>query len=199
MTTNIKVFLLETTDTERRELRRYATGPCSCKNYPASYHDASVALDIAPYDKSERHWPRDDPRWPRFCECGYEFEPEDPWQLFTRRLYVRADTGEQLTLNEAPVGACWFAEWYAEHPAYRGSDGRTLVVMTPGGEWIVDSRASNCTRPNENEHKCWVRHGRPEDGSLHVDKNGLTCEAGAGSIVCGAYHGFLHNGHLTNC
>jgi len=48
-------------------------------------------------------------------------------------------------------------------------------------------------------HRCWVRHGRPEDGTLHVDKNGVTCAAGAGSIVAGNFHGFLHGGFLTSC
>jgi hypothetical protein len=48
-------------------------------------------------------------------------------------------------------------------------------------------------------HFCWVRHGRPEDGNLHVDKNGQTCSAGGGSIDTGKWHGFLHNGELNPC
>jgi hypothetical protein len=40
-----------------------------------------------------------------------------------------------------------------------------------------------------------VKHGTAPN--LHVDKAGLTCQAGAGSILCGNYHGFLHNGELT--
>jgi len=64
---------------------------------------------------------------------------------------------------------------------------------------MIDSRASNCTMPDDNAHRCWVRHGRPEDGTLHVDKNGLTCAAGGGSILAGNYHGFLHHGHLVEC
>ena len=35
------------------------------------------------------------------------------------------------------------------------------------------------------------------DGTLHVDKNGVTCAAGAGSIALPNLHGFLHNGHLA--
>jgi hypothetical protein len=49
---------------------------------------------------------------------------------------------------------------------------------------------------DDNIHRCWVRHGRPEDGTLHVDKAGNTCRAGAGSIDTGKWHGFLHNGEL---
>lgn len=78
-----------------------------------------------------------------------------------------------------------------------GPDGRTLFVVTPGGVWNVDERASNCTLPNDNEHYCWVRHGIPP--MVTVDKVGKTCAAGAGSIMMGKYHGFLRNGKLTNC
>jgi hypothetical protein len=40
-----------------------------------------------------------------------------------------------------------------------------------------------------------VRHGEPPQ--ITVDKRGLTCHAGAGSIALGSYHGFLHNGVFT--
>ena len=46
-------------------------------------------------------------------------------------------------------------------------------------------------------HKCWVRHGEPPN--VHVDKNGVTCNAGAGSIAYPGFHGFLHNGHIVGC
>jgi len=146
--------------------------------------------------------PHDDPRWPKKCEhCDYVFAEEDPWQLFTDRIYRRLDTGEETTLRDAPVGACWNASWLTEidGPWFRGPDGRCLYVRTPGGDWCPDHRASNCTLPDDNQHKCWVRHGRPEDGTLHVDKNGLTCAAGAGSIGQKTWHGFLHNGELVQC
>jgi hypothetical protein len=95
-----------------------------------------------------------------------------------------------------PPGACYFLEDdYCEGP-----DGLSLIVVTPTGHWHVDSRASNCTLPDDKEHRCWVRHGHPSpghpDGPLHVDKNGLTCAAGAGSIQMRDWHGFLHHGEL---
>ena len=78
-----------------------------------------------------------------------------------------------------------------------GDDHRSLVIKCPDGhDWMIDLRARNCTMKDESTHHCWVRHGRPEDGTLHVDKNGLTCDAGAGSIDTGTWHGFLHNGEL---
>lgn len=122
----------------------------------------------------------------------------------------RPDTGEEQRLvQEFAPGAMWYSLWLerqykagrrtpnskgstAWHP---GPDGRILSVLTPGGVWIIDSRASNCTLPYDNEHHCWIRHGTPP--MITVDKNGNTCQAGAGSIQCGPYHGFLRNGELV--
>lgn len=108
------------------------------------------------------------------------------------RLWKRVDTGEERMLRDFPAGAMWFADWLEDF--HVGPDGRCLVVKTPGGDWVIDSRASNCTLPNDKEHKCWIRHGTAPD--ITVDKNGKTCAAGAGSIGIGTYHGFLRNGHL---
>ena len=46
-------------------------------------------------------------------------------------------------------------------------------------------------------HKCWVRHGDPRTGIVTVDKNGVTCGAGAGSIATRGWHGFLREGMLV--
>lgn len=74
-------------------------------------------------------------------------------------------------------------------------DGRWLVVRLPNGhDWCIDSRCNNCTRPNDNAHRCWIRHGEPPN--ITVDKNGVTCSAGGGSIQSGDFHGFLRNGVL---
>ena len=113
--------------------------------------------------------------------------------------WKRLDTGEIFeSQDKLPPGAMWFAPWYKElGPEYNAPDGTSLLVITPGGAWMIDSRASNCTKPDDNIHKCWVRHGvAPE---ITVDKNGNTCNAGAGSILCGGYHGFLRNGYLEQC
>ncbi len=50
--------------------------------------------------------------------------------------------------------------------------------------------------PNDRHHRCWVRTGSPEDGTLTVGKSGVTCKAGAGSIDTGTYHGMLTSGHF---
>jgi hypothetical protein len=113
----------------------------------------------------------------------------------------------------------WFADWMlvegSDH--YRGPDGHCLVVRCPDGhDWNVDSIASNCDSPCKNcrvpykdhkyetckryedsrPHKCWVKSGDVRAGTVHVDKNGVTCGAGAGSIQTSKWHGFLDNGFL---
>jgi hypothetical protein len=90
-------------------------------------------------------------------------------------------------------------EWHGlprRQKSYHFTDGDHLVVVCPNGyTWDIDSRASNCTMPYDYNHRCWVRHGDPP--KITVDKNGVTCAAGAGSILAGDYHGFLQNGILT--
>jgi len=143
-----------------------------------------------------------------------------------RKLFdvARTDTGEVVRtgLNSmwGPVGAMWFERYVSEHrptgpddwnhsyliqpdadakrePSYTFVDGWHLIVITPGGQWNIDSRASNCGSPYDYKHRCWVRHGQPPN--ITVDKDGVTCVAGGGSIQCGSYHGFLRNGELTDC
>ena len=126
--------------------------------------------------------------------------PGDPLERFHR-----PDTGEVFArLGDCPPGAMWDARWMVDGHACGGyflgganeQDGRWLVVRLPNGhDWCIDSRCSNCTKKDDNTHRCWVRHGEPPN--VTVDKNGNTCDAGAGSILSGDYHGFLQNGSLT--
>jgi len=123
--------------------------------------------------------------------------------------WIRADKStDEVWPNphSAPPGAMYFAEWYhyrsrqEGEPIVYGFDWDNqftppLMVVTPGVIWDIDSRASNCTRKNDKTHRCWCRHG--EAPNITVDKFGDTCSAGAGSIQCGNYHGFLQNGFLT--
>jgi hypothetical protein len=206
MSAPIRCFLLTDTNFYCLSLRRYRSdwredvpkNPCPL---PQSYHDVSVILEpkleLAEQPASgddTTNFPHSDPRWPSKCACGYTFEEGDQWQVNYSSLYKRSDNGELVTLRDAPVGALWDAHWMPE--CMKRPDGRYMICRTPGGEWAIDSKCSNCTRPNE-PHDCWVRHGEPPD--LHVDKNGNTCSAGAGSIICGGWHGFLHNGNLVQC
>lgn len=176
----------------------------SCSHTKQGYHNAMSQIEDCALQPSDRygcvepvngfnHSP-DDPRWPTHCACGYEFKLTDR-QYHYRSLYRRTDNGEECTLSDAPVGAMWFAPWMSD--VFKGPDGNALYVMTPGGEWLIDGRASNCTMPDDWTHRCWCRHG--EAPNITVDKNGHTCAAGAGSIIAGSYHGFLQNGYLTCC
>lgn len=191
-----KVFWSEPGSMARESLRRYG-GQCSGKY---SYHDAEVVLGerAASDDEVKRdsvNVDKADPRWPTKCEhCDYVFADEDTWQHNLIRLYEGG--GKRFVLQDAPVGAMWDAYWFGGHFG-QGADGIHLMVKTPGGDWHVDSRASNCTKPDDDIHKCWVRVGDPKTGVVDVGKTGNTCAAGAGSIMIGNYHGFLHNGELT--
>ena len=112
----------------------------------------------------------------------------------------RLPDGSEVPSRDLPPGALWHADYLADIPEMVGPDGLALVVKLPNGNtWNIDSRANNCTLKDDTVHKCWCRHGDPRTGNIHVDKVGNTCAAGAGSIVSGNYHGFLHNGHLVLC
>lgn len=206
----IKCFWLEPTDREKRYLRRYVSRAKDIESEKCpinGYHDAMNFLDESPEVAGPDGCWKDSgqtssdfkghPLWPTKCACGYEFQPDDQWQLFTQHIYRRADTGEEMTLRDAPDGAMWDATWLHSVPDRCGPDGRAIVCRVPNKHnWQIDGFASNCTRPNE-PHKCWVRHGEPPN--LTVDKNGNTCSAGAGSILTPSWHGFLRNGELMSC
>lgn len=204
-------FMLEPTDRAVRSLRRYVSGS-DCPKH--GYHNALVPIEEGPVERYENGTYRsdgdvadyeNDERWPAKCECGYVFAPDDNWQVFGDLIFVVTETieggpdvGSEFTLRDAPAGAMWFATWLEDLEGeswWKGPDGRVLLCKTPGGEWNIDGRATNCTMPEDNEHRCWVRHGTPP--RVTIDKNGNTCAAGAGSIQAGDYHGFLRDGHLT--
>lgn len=223
--TAIKVFWLEPTDRASIELRRFVRSSDGTCAGPYGYHNASRPIGKQPleYSDQERNGRRyikgdredvahDDPRWPSTCDgCGYVFVNADHWQVNQEQIYRRPDTGEEWPIRHAPLGAMWDAWWMPHN--HRGLDGICLLVKTPGGDWMVDSEASNCTDKaidhpksegeltwHERTHFCWVRHGDPRTGNVHVDKlGGPTCGAGSGSILIGGYHGFLHHGYLTDC
>ncbi len=103
-------------------------------------------------------------------------------------------------------GDAFFLDCNREHCTWSNCDGRHLIVVLPNGRhWDVDSRAGNCTMREDRTHRCWVRRGDVAAGTLHVDKDGNTCAAGAGSILSHGYggqpdyHGHLHGGELRAC
>lgn len=201
----VKTFWIEALPVVALYLRRFCTR--SEEKCPVSgYHNAKIFLKdieedvlktIGPYT-----WPAEDPLWPTACECGYVFRTDDHRQVFPDRVYRRVDTGEEFPLRKAPPGSLYVATWYepGEHRFLHGYDGLSVHCIRPHGDtWCIDSRASNCTMKDDFAHRCWVRHGTFGE-TVHVDKNGLTCGAGAGSIFSGKnneWHGFLDHGYLT--
>jgi hypothetical protein len=209
-------YLLEHTGRVQLHLRRYRSGSEGCPENAIGYHNRmiNVGEELAEWRlenagdqlirlRTNVHDPDEyagDDRWPSACACGEPFRDDDQWQVFTRDIYFvsKAMAGAALpegcdtTLWDCPPGAMWYADWMS---FWRGPDGRCLVVKTPGGDWMVDGQASNCTKPEDKEHRCWVRHGDPP--KVTAGKDGNTCGAGAGSIGIGEYHGFLEEGVLT--
>ena len=198
---NIKCFLIEPTGRTMVFARRYTSAKkpeFNCPNH--GYHNAMSLHEIVEGQVNGDHPSADQMltmNFPTHCDCGYAFNPHDEWQVFPESEYHRTDNGELTTIQKSGVGAIWRAPWFEECKEYTGKDGKSYVCRTPGGEWMIDSRAANCTLPEDNNHKCWCRHG--EVPNFTVDKIGDTCQAGAGSILMGMYHGFLINGELTNC
>jgi len=224
----IQTFFIEPTGRAKIGLRRYrSTRNEDTKKCPLqySYHNKIVWVGEATEKRTSDGYIestpvdsyQDDPRWPAKCDCGYAFDPMDEAdQVFTETIYRRTDTGEEMTQRDAPAGAIWNAWWMpsAKRP---GGDGMYLCCRMPGNhDWAIDGRATNCDSPckvcgvpyhaHENKghnyedarpHQCWIRHGPPSN--LTVDKNGVTCGAGAGSIVVPGWHGFLTAGILKPC
>lgn len=208
----IKCYFLQPTNRAKRFFRRFRSRSQEdlAQTCPHGYHDATVFLDEAPVIEDDKGcWRAEsdpgafpgDPRWPSACACGYRFGNEDEFQIFVDRIYwhtmvERPDLPEFMTLREATPGAIWDATWLHNHSGWCGPDGKSLICICPGGhQWHIDGRASNCTKPDDNVHKCWVRHGEPPH--LTVDKSGNTCDAGGGSIQARNWHGYLRSGELV--
>jgi hypothetical protein len=216
-----RTFWLEQTGRAAVGLRRYSRPEDAGQDCEGGYHSVLVFSgracigmrdggDGCRVMAEQLAMPHDDPRWPVACRCGYEFTDDDEWQDWQEALYRRADTGEIVSIRDraecdvngprtAPPGAMWDAWWLPD--SWRGPDRISLAVRLPNGvTWLVDSRASNCTMPDDDTHHCWVRVGNPRLANVTVGKTGgPTCDAGAGSILGGDFHGWLRDGVLTAC
>lgn len=140
------------------------------------------------------------------CErCGA------PWDGTTGDISSSGETVYDTPSGRLEPGCLWWGQCHTWNCPMFGRPryclggfcefGEHLFAMLPDGHmWDIDARASNCTRPGE-PHRCWVRHFNPvtETAIFHVDKEGDTCSAGAGSIQDGVYHGFLHHGQFVPC
>ena len=172
----IPCFFLTQTDRAEVALRRYCHDvPGKQCPGPFGSHDVEVVIGVEDvlwkqkdgyrtYDGKTKEVIHSDERWPARCaSCEYLFVPEDEWQTNHHLLYSRSDLPEEtITLRKAPVGAMWYVDWGED---YLGPDGKTLMVKVPAvqngqsfpHEWCIDGRASNCTLPDDTEHRCWCR------------------------------------------
>jgi hypothetical protein len=124
-------------------------------------------------------------------------------------IFRNIETGEQRLAGELPIGALYSIERAPDAPPNgwppTGADGLSIACVCIGNSgpdsrhhWYIDYRASNCTRPDDKDHRCWVRKGT-FGKKLTVGKDGNTCSAGAGSFFMDdmKWHGFLRNGVLV--
>ena len=223
----VRCYWIAPTERARLGLRRYHMCDDPRKKCDKhGYHNAitfvtEVSMKRVAEPNGSWHWEfggnyvflHTDGRWPKRCDCGYEFAERDVWQVWHEPLYRRTDTGADTTLRTAGPGAMWNADWMGDW--VKGPDGQCLVVRLPNGnDWMIDSRASNCDSPcvqcgrpyhshsvvsghhyeDVRPHQCWVRTGKPP--RITVSKQGVTCGAGSGSIQSGSYHGFLRDGRF---
>lgn len=144
-------------------------------------------------------WPSGIAHWPTACSCGYLFQQSDEWQIFAQWDYTDSETKtSHWSHNNLPVGSMYFDDWMPKKMYWDNKEDAHLIVKLPDGtEWNVDSRANNCTLPDDRTHRCWVREGIPP--VVTAGKAGHTCTAGAGSILTPRWHGFLTNGELNQC
>jgi hypothetical protein len=173
-----------------------------CPKNPSEWsneHEARTTFDTDQTDRKAKMPPEGNPHYDEIGPCEYcgEEPPPDASNLGGYGpLYDtpsgKEEPGSLYFVEHDPDDYCWLG--------WENCDGKHLHAVCPNGAtWVIDQRASNCGRPDDNAHRCWVRHGDPEKGEpVHVDKQGDTCTGGAGSIVAGDYHGFLHNGRFTS-
>lgn len=215
----MKIRLISEVGT-RSWLRTYALSDdtsLSCSAKPTNTCEAKVFF--ADSDKAQ-DWPGlqlmwmksfDPSRYPSECDaCKRPFAtfPEESVNrhLLTKRLY---DTSS----GDPEPGDAFLSNWnHWDHDVlvrmgvpckptrcmsgWVDCDGKHLMVVLPDGHWWDTSgRASNCTRPLDQDHRCWVLSGEPP--LITASKSGITCDAGAGSIQSPrGWHGFLVNGEL---
>lgn len=195
----IRCFWLEPAEMVDISLRRFKHGPLESDGLPKEcpihgYHDAAehigqTAVSDCPRLYAGRPvigdlWSHEDPRWPTHCDCGYEFSDRDEWQYNPRALYVREDTGDLVTLRNAPAGAMMHADWLTDIHGYKtGPDGYCLQVKTPDGWWQIDGPSYSDGKRGPG----WTRTGTAPNITAHP------------SILMTHYHGWLRDGVLVEC
>lgn len=191
-------FAVESGRTTQSLRRWHDSSDAKCPVSGWGYHDAEMRIEDAAERRSEnghhRMSPsplefRGDPRWPARCACGYTFQADDHWQVFTDAIYRNEATGEEWPMRSLPPGAMYDAWWYRDDAGVGradgtvGADGLCLCVcLPPGGGldyWYVDG---------------------PAKGGGHWTRTGTVPNVTAmPSILTPSYHGWLRDGVLVQC
>ena len=134
---------------------------------------------------------------PERCKCGYHFKIADKSSSGMRGWSYVGDNKIHYTKLEPGAMFIDKSGCMTEGRECVGYDGLTIVVVLPDGTYFyTDARSSNCTRIDDNEHRCWVRNFTLSDDNPSLTKDGNTCSAGSGSIVTDKWHGLLRDGYL---
>ncbi len=187
-----RCFMVKPSDLVQISFRRYGVNALAChKQYPdtKTYHNTEVAVAQVPRSLQEPIG-RDpdpvekaDPRWPKSCECGYVYHPEDHWQWNAETLYEGSPDGKLYTLGDHPPGAIWHCDWMEDikNNPYAGPDGKVWALMLPSGcEWLIYG-------PSSQGPKWDVKGTLPE----------ITVSPSIAQQGGRVYHGFVKNGIVT--
>lgn len=173
----------------QRTLRRFGAGGHG--NCPKTgYHNAEVVIDpqflsSEPERGEMKGEYADDVRWPKQCHCGYNFHPEDNWQVNVERLHAGAPDGKLYRLRELPPGAVWRASWMEDNAkTYGNARGEVWAVQMPcmiefiiyakgedGRGWDVRGELPGIT-VSPSIHQIGEYHGYIQDGVISEDCEG---------------------------
>lgn len=189
---SVTCFLLQPTGVQAEYLRRYCDGENEKCPGRYGYHNGMFHIGNNPESVRTDQPDHSHANWPKKCDhCNYQFKESDHWQVFRENLFKRSDTGEVLTLGNAPAGAMWLASWMPEGfgsvhfkalPEETRRKGHVILKCPGGHDWDIDSNSTNGDG--------WSRSGEPPN---------ITARPSILFPVPNGYHGFLTGGVLTPC
>jgi hypothetical protein len=140
--------------------------------------ETTVTCDVGKgHYKAEDIWPTHTPTSKLCPQCGN-------WASFISAnlipFWTREDTQEELFKITNYPGACYHDKAGVRDSVTKeirfGLDQQCLIIILPNNtKWLIDSRSSACSRRSDDRHRCWVRTGSIEEGTLTVTKSGNTC------------------------
>lgn len=194
----IKLFIAHPTGRCRVVLRRYEKGACKASGWDR--HDAQeIVVDDAAasprgadgFREGSRYaedFPRDDPRWPGECACGFRFTAGSDFQVNEQEWFTD-DHGGRFPWGigswRAPVGAMIRAHWLDGVWPDNGCE-PYRIELPNGCEWLT-SQPSTQEGSTQNGPQ-WKVTGRPP--LITVTPSILAHH--------GVWHGWIRNGELVD-